>query len=78
MMNSKLIKLTLKPFVPKLEGFLRGLEIDESNGEITTRIMLNVEDSELEISIVAIGIENGKPVVKRVLDKLTGDDLLKD
>jgi hypothetical protein len=77
-MNSKIIKAALKPFVPKLEGFLRGLEIDEENGEITTRIMLNVEDRELEISIVAIGIENEKPVVKRVLDKLTGDDLLKD
>lgn len=75
-MNSFMIKAALKPFLPKLEGFLKGLELEE--GEKEARIMLNVSNGELQIQIVAFGIgENGYPEVRRVIDRMTGEDLLK-
>jgi|TARA_R100000655_G_scaffold22905_2_gene46259 hypothetical protein len=63
--QEKLIANLLKPMIPKLESHMKGMELEE--GEDRTSIMINIENAEILISIVAIKSENNQVVVNRVI-----------
>lgn len=66
----------LKPVIPKLESWLKGHELEE--GEKSVDIVLKVNKGELSILICAFGMnEAGKVEVKRVIDRMSGEDLVK-
>ena len=63
----------LKPLLPKLEGFLQNQELKE--GE-QTKILLDVQNGEIVILIVAIKEnENNEIVITRELSKVSQDQL---
>jgi hypothetical protein len=73
MLSKTMLLGLLKPLLPKLEGFLQNQELKE--GE-QTKILLDVQNGEIVILIVAIKEnENKEIVITRELSKVSQDQL---
>ena len=72
--QQKLIANLVKPLIPKLEGYLKKMPLEE--GEVKTIIQLDIDNSEIYISIVALKLNEEKElVINRVLDSFTAEKL---
>lgn len=71
--QKKLIANLVKPLIPKLEEYMKRIPLED--GEERTSIMINIENAQILISIVALKNVDDKLVINRVLDSFTADKL---
>tara|TARA_R110000824_G_scaffold93950_7_gene227126 strand:- start:1275 stop:1508 length:234 start_codon:yes stop_codon:yes gene_type:complete len=72
--QKKIIANLVKPLIPKLESYLKDMPLED--GEIKTIIQLDIDNSDIFISICALKVnENEELVINRVLDSFTADKL---
>tara|TARA_R110002020_G_scaffold418150_1_gene627408 strand:- start:23 stop:241 length:219 start_codon:yes stop_codon:yes gene_type:complete len=72
MLSKNMLLGLLKPLLPKLEGFLQNQKLED--GE-EAKILLDVKNKEISITIIAIKEIDGQVVITRVLSGVDPKEL---
>ena len=70
-----MLKMVLKPLLPKLEEFFKSQELEE--GELSSSALINIKDGVVDIRIVTLSKDEKGIRINRVIDSMTGEDLVK-
>lgn len=70
-----MLKMVLKPLLPKLEEFFNGQELE--GDEISSSALINIKDGVVDIRIVALAKDEKGIRISRVIDSMTGEQLVK-
>jgi len=70
-----MLKMVLKPLLPKLEEFFNSQELE--GDEISSSALINIKDGVVDIRIVALAKDEKGIRISRVIDSMTGEQLVK-
>ena len=70
-----MLKMVLKPLLPKLEEFFKSQDLEE--GELSSSALINIKDGVVDIRIVTLSKDEKGIRINRVIDSMTGEDLVK-
>ena len=74
-MKAGVLKMILKPLLPKLEQFFNSQELEED--EISSSALINIKNNVVDIRIVTLSKDEKGVRINRVIDSMTGEDLVK-
>lgn len=74
-MKAGMLKMVLKPLLPKLEDFFNSQELEED--EISSSALINIKGGVVDIRIVTLSKDENGIRINRVIDSMTGEDLVK-
>ena len=70
-----MLKMVLKPLLPKLEEFFKSQDLEE--GELSSSALINIKDGVVDIRILTLSKDEKGIRINRVIDSMTGEDLVK-